>query len=407
MASKNVTNLLIIVVVGAGLVTGVLYYQPVTNYINNFNKAPATPPTSFFSNSTAISLANQTERPPLIQPSTTLLGGYQYASMHYAMNVSYYNGSYQYSNIRLIGTAWNFTGSSLSDPTNIPIQNSTQTNYNTSFNIVPSFSSYYFANGNNSAGNIVPVVSSSLTTGDVSGQGSDSFIASYSIKLQNKTDSELVILNWDNNTQTFKPWDNISLGLYYPAVMAINFRGYDTQQILVAGFSSMSASYITTKMINFSPDGNPVNNTSKLSITTNVLNNIHVSPQNLVIEKGDVYGFGQQQFLLYGLAQDGKYFASLYGYNLTTNAISYLSTLEDFNLGRPLLTSYLHNSIDQLVVPCLSFCPTGIYNPTYSYIQAGFIYGFNTFNNTLVKVACFPYAGIVGAGTIDGNDVKE
>ncbi len=407
MVNKALTTGLVVVVVGAGLVTGVLYFNPIMQFLGLNNQSKPTQPQSFFSNSTYISLKNQTQRPPLIQPATTLMGGNQYAGLHFAMNVTY-NGSYQYSDMHFIGSVWNFTGSSLANIHNIPISNTTQPNFNTSFNIYPSITSAVFPNQTNKDGKILPNTYCSLSAGDINGQGKDLLIASYYIKIQNKSDSELVILNWDNATQSFKPWtNNISLGLYYPTAIAINLRGYDTEQILVAGFSSQNASYVTLKLINFSPDGKPVLDGSQLKITTTILNNIQVTPGPLVLEKGDLYGYGAQQFLIYGRTQDGLYYASLYAYNLSTNLISYLSTIEDVNLGRPLLTSFFTNGVDQLVAPCLNSCDPNTVNPTYTSIEAGFIYAFDPFNNTLLKYACFPYSGILGAGNIDGANTNE
>ena len=406
MKDRNIQIFLAIVVIGAGASAGVLYSQPILNALN-LNPQANSPPASFFSNKTVISLANQTQSPPLVQPAMTLMGGNQYAALHFAMNVNY-NGSYQYSNIRFIGSVWNFTGSSLADLSNIPIDNATQPNFNTNFTIKPSINQAIFPNSNNSQGLIVPTESSSLTSGDINGQGQDQLIASYFISVQNKTESKLVILNWNNNTHTFTPWtSNISLGLYYPTAIAINLRGYGAEQILIAGYASLNDSYITMKVINFSPDGNPVNNGSKLTIITDILNNIQTTPGPLVLEKGDVYGYGSQQFLIYGTAQDGLKFLSLYGYNLTTDAVSYLSTLQGPNIGRPLLTSFFNNGISQLVVPCLTVCNANINDPTYPNFKGGFIYAFDIFNNTLVKYALFPYVGVVGAGNINGAGADQ
>ena len=406
MASKIINFGLIIVVVGAGLVAGGLYVLPMIN--SYLNPQPQTPPSSFFSNKTTISLANQTQSPPLIQPATTLMGGNQYASMHFSMDV-FNNGSYQYTNMHYTTTVWNFTGSSLADPQNIPIQNETQSNFNTSFNIVPTMNSAIYPNATNADGHIIPAQYSSLTAGDINGHGQDLLIATYSIVVPNKTESKLVILNWNNNTQTFTPWtSNISLGLFYPTALAINLRGYDTEQILVAGFNSLSNNTrITLKLINFSPNGGIVDNGSLLSIKTSILTNIQADPGPLVLEKGDVYGYGSQQFLIYGGAYDGNRFASLYSYNLTTDAISYLSTIEDAQLGRPLLISYLNNGIDQLVAPCLNSCDAHVSNPVYTSIQAGFIYYFDPSNSSLLKIASFPYSGLLGGGAIDGGTYNE
>lgn len=407
MVSRTLTTGLIVVVVGAGLVTGVLYYPAVMQFLGLNKTTTPTQPQSFFSNSTVISLKNQTTQPPLIQPATTLMGGNQYAALHFAMHVVN-NGSYQFSNMHWIGSVYNFTGSSLADIHNIPISNTTQPNFNTTFNIVPSITNATFANYTNQNGNIIPLEFSSLTAGDIAGQGKDMLIASYSITIQNKTDSKLVVLDWNNNTQTFTPWtNNITLGLYYPTVLALNLRGYDAEQLIVAGFSSLNTSYVTLKMINFSPTGNLVTNGSQVHITTTVLNNIQVRPGPLVLEKGDLYGYGAQQFLIYGVTQEGLHYASLYDYNLTTNAVFYLSTIQDGNLGRPLLTSFFTNGIDQLVAPCFTTCSPDISNPTYTSFEAGFIYIFDPLNNSLLKYALFPYSGALGAGTIDGANANE
>ena len=312
--------------------------------------------------------------------------------------------SFQYSNLRFIGTLTNFSGNSLNTNT-FTLYNQSSVNYQTNFVLTTSIKNIYYKEYMNSFGTVFPNESSSITHGDINGIGQDALIASYYIQNYNNFDSELSVLEWNKTSESFNTWgSNISLGLYYPVVQAINFRGTGPDQILIAGFSSLDTTYITLKIINFSPNGNEVYSDSQRTISNITLTGLDAQASSLTLEKGDVFGYGPQQFLIYGDTINGFKFASLYEYNLSSNSVSLLHKWVDSNLGKPLLTSFLNNNIDQVIIPCITFCfDSSNDNPANTFNQAGFIYG--DAQDNFVKLAYFPYGGLFGAGAFDGDSI--
>ena len=123
----------------SGLLICVFFSTPILTYLNlnNNNNKPTNTP-NFFNNQTVYSFSKQTTQPPLSNPSTSLAGGNQYASLRFAMDVSV-NGSitnltqsFQYSNLRFIGTLTNFSGNSLNTNT-FTLYNQSSVNYQTNF----------------------------------------------------------------------------------------------------------------------------------------------------------------------------------------------------------------------------------------------------------------------------------
>ena len=87
---------MIIIVGGGGIVVTAFYSQPILEFLHLANAPTASSPPNFYSNKTVYSYANQTQEPPLMQPSTTLLGGNQYVGLHFTMQTYYNSSSYQY-----------------------------------------------------------------------------------------------------------------------------------------------------------------------------------------------------------------------------------------------------------------------------------------------------------------------
>lgn len=371
-----------------------------TSTTTNTNTNTTTNPTNVTLMSPA-KLINKTSL-PLTSPETQMGGGQQLADFYFGANIQ----SYSYTNMYFQGTVSNYT-----EGPNPTVNNFITLNFQPT---ITSCSFSYHDTYNYVSDNLN--VSQSLTAGDINGNGKDEYIAAYAVGCKNQYSSQLTVLSWNSSSNSFYDFGpTINLGLYYPSVLALYAKSSSPiMQIVVAGFETPNATSITLKFIDYAPTGTnyPVQDASHMKIETFNLTNpgLPVVAQTLALERGDVFGTGSQEFLMYGKTRDNQSFALLYQYNATTHMMVKLHEWVDAILGRPIFARFLDIPAEQIVIPktnppttMTSGCP-GSALPNLNYTdESGFIYYFNIANYSVTKIAYLPYSGIVGAGNIDGN----
>ena len=352
--------------------------------------------------------SNATLLPPFPSAKYNLAGGNQFADLRFAMNADYINDSYQYTNMRFIGTVSNMSA----------LTNDTQVSKVFSFTFTTNVKSCLFGQSQNQIYNdqptYTPSETSAVTSGDLNYNGQDEYVAVYSDQCKNNFDSKVTILEWNSSSMSFKTWADFHIGLYDPQVLALDLKGNGGSELIIAGFSSNTTSDLSLMFLDFSPNNQPVSNANSLTIVNKTLTNTSFIPnQQIVMDKGNIDPSLDQEFFVYGESTGRQYTCIVLKYNFQDESLTKLTSFTDADLGRPVFGSLLQNGMDQLIIPKREeIIPPNeqtssppIYPENTPTNESGFIYSIN--GTKVTKIAYFPYRGIVGVGNVEGTGTTD